>query len=216
MRSFSPSVSNHVRSWLLFFTEKLYSGVCVFIVATKSNIRAISSFTVEGRLKSMLPDKMKLATKHAQVRDDYSNEGSRPWLCVVYDEHTRLRSSAKKSTHHIHLAPQEEAWLIIATYTSPLTRRRRSYTQHWSCSYKEARLIHLTSIIHAKWYLLHRSLRRMSIETKATLFISFIRLDADEARQNHGQVPTRPGHHSIYMSQHLRDRTHRCWVPTRR
>ena len=89
--------------------EKLYSGVCVFIVATKSNIRAISSFTVEERLKSMLPDKMKLATKHAQVRDDYSNEGSRPWLCVVYDDRTRLRSSAEKSTHHIHLAPQEEA-----------------------------------------------------------------------------------------------------------
>ena len=94
--------------------------------------------------------------------------------------------------------------MIIFPSTPPFRKRRRSYKQHYSCSYKDARLAYLMSIIHhASMIFSTPHLGQMSIKTNATSCFH-LTSSADEARRNHCQVPTRPGHHSIHMSQAYR------------
>ncbi|KAB8109203.1 hypothetical protein EE612_045394, partial [Oryza sativa] len=50
---------------------------------------------------------------------------------------------------------------------------------------------------------------------KATAIHSFHLSMTDEARRNHGRVPTRPGHYTINTSKTDGNRMHRCWAPTR-
>ena len=78
-------------------------------LSAESNIRAIVTFTVDERLKSKLPDVMKLSIESIQSQYDYSNEGGQLVFGTDHDERTWLRLSMKKSNQYIDLAPHEEA-----------------------------------------------------------------------------------------------------------
>ena len=66
-------------------------------LSAESNIRAIVTFTIEERLKSKLPDVMKLSIESIQSQYDYSDENGQLLFGTDHDERTRLRPSMKKS-----------------------------------------------------------------------------------------------------------------------
>jgi hypothetical protein len=147
------------------------------------------------------------------AQDVYPFEGDQPWLYINYDERTWLRPCTKKSKWSC--APQNEAWSIIHLHAPRM--EAWSYKQYWSCSYKEARLVWLASIIQHAFvmFFLHRHLGRVS--TRPRLYTNHYHPStADEARRNHGQVLTRPGHRYYLHVPNPRDQTLCCWAPTRR